>query len=57
MRDSVVQIIDALWFLTIFAASALVIFFQADWRLACPLALWIFAYVGALSFFVPRIRR
>jgi ATP-binding cassette subfamily B multidrug efflux pump len=57
LRDSVVQIIDALWFVTIFAASALVIFFQADWRLACPLALWILAYIGALGFFVPRIRR
>jgi ATP-binding cassette subfamily B multidrug efflux pump len=57
LRESVVQIIDALWFVTIFAVSALVIFAQADWRLACPLALWILAYVAVLSYFVPRIRR
>jgi ATP-binding cassette, subfamily B, multidrug efflux pump len=57
LRESVVQIIDALWFVTVFATSALVIFAKADWRLAGPLALWIIAYVTALSYFVPRIRR
>ncbi len=52
-----VQIIDALWFVTVFAFSALFVFARTDWRLACPLALWIVVYVSALSFFVPRIRR
>ena len=55
LRDSVVQIIDALWFVTVFAFSTLVIFAQADWRLACPLLLWIVGYVAALSRFVPQI--
>ena len=57
LRESLVQIIDALWFVTIFAATALVIFAQADWRLALPLAAWICAYASALGWFVPRIRR
>ena len=57
LRESVVQVIDALWFVAIFSVTALVIFAHADWRLACPLALWILAYVGALSHFVPEIRR
>jgi ATP-binding cassette, subfamily B, multidrug efflux pump len=57
LRDSTVQIIDALWFVTVFAISALVIFTQLNWRLSLPLALWIAAYVTALSYFVPRIRR
>src|SRR5271170_7210434 len=56
LRDSVVQIIDALWFVTVFAFSALIIFAETDWRLAGPLALWIAVYVFALSYFVPRIR-
>jgi ABC-type multidrug transport system fused ATPase/permease subunit len=34
LRDSVVQIIDALWFVAVFAFSALFIFAQTDWRLA-----------------------
>jgi ATP-binding cassette, subfamily B, multidrug efflux pump len=57
LRESVVQIIDSLWFVVLFAVSALVIFAQTDWRLVCPLALWITAYVAALSYFVPKIRR
>ncbi len=52
-----VQIIDALWFVTVFAFSALFIFAQTDWRLAGPLGLWIAVYISALSYFVPRIRR
>jgi ATP-binding cassette subfamily B multidrug efflux pump len=57
LRDSVVQIIDALWFVAVFAFSALFIFARTDWRLACPLVLWILIYVSVLSYFVPRIRR
>jgi ATP-binding cassette, subfamily B, multidrug efflux pump len=57
LRDSVVQIIDALWFVAVFAFSALFIFAETDWRLAAPLGLWIAVYISALSYFVPRIRR
>ena len=57
LRDSVVQVIDALWFVAVFAISALIIFAETDWRLACPLALWIAGYVAALAYFIPRIRR
>jgi len=57
LRDSVVQVIDALWFVAVFAISALVIFAETDWRLACPLALWIAGYLATLAYFIPRIRR
>jgi ATP-binding cassette subfamily B multidrug efflux pump len=57
LRDSVVQVIDALWFVTVFAFSALIILARTDWRLACPMILWMLVYVGALSVFVPRVRR
>ena len=33
LRDSTVQVIDALWFVTVFSASALAILAEADWRL------------------------
>ncbi len=56
LTDSVVQIIDALWFVGIFAVSSLVIFIGLDWRLGLPLGLWICGYVAALGCFVPRIR-
>ena len=57
LRDSTVQVIDALWFVTIFSASALAILAEADWRLTLPLAGWIVVYVATLAIFVPRIRR
>ena len=57
LRDSVVQVIDALWFVAVFAFSALIIFAQTDWRLACPLGLWIANYLATLIYFIPRIRR
>jgi ATP-binding cassette, subfamily B, multidrug efflux pump len=57
LRDSVVQVIDALWFVAVFAISALIIFAETDWRLACPLALWIAGYLATLAYFIPRIRR
>ena len=57
LRDSTVQVIDALWFVTIFSASALAILAEADWRLTLPLAAWIVIYVATLTTFVPRIRR
>ncbi|THD46946.1 MAG: ABC transporter ATP-binding protein [Bradyrhizobium sp.] len=56
LRDSTVQVIDALWFVTIFSATALAILAEMDWRLAAPLACWIVVYVAALAIFVPRIR-
>jgi ATP-binding cassette subfamily B multidrug efflux pump len=56
LRDSTVQVIDALWFVTIFSASALMILAEADWRLTLPLAAWIVVYAATLALFVPRIR-
>jgi ATP-binding cassette subfamily B multidrug efflux pump len=56
LRESMVQVIDALWFVATFAATALVVLARADVRLAIPLALWIAYYVGVLVLMVPRIR-
>jgi len=57
LRDSTVQVIDALWFVTIFSASALAILAAVDWRLTVPLGAWIVVYVATLAAFVPRIRK
>ncbi|QEZ47336.1 ABC transporter ATP-binding protein [Cupriavidus oxalaticus] len=56
LRDSAVQAVDALWHVVIYAVSSLVLFAQADWRLALPLLLWIACYVAALLYFVPRVK-
>ncbi|MBB5752016.1 ABC transporter ATP-binding protein [Prosthecomicrobium pneumaticum] len=56
LRESVVQIIDAIWFVMIYAVSALYLFAQADPRLMVPLVLWIVGYALTLARFVPKIR-
>ncbi|MBN8995506.1 MAG: ABC transporter ATP-binding protein [Rhizobiales bacterium] len=56
LRESVVQVCDALWFVTMYSVSALILFGQLDWRLTLPLVAWIILFVAALIVMVPRIR-
>ena len=56
LRDSAMQVIDALWHVLVYAGSALYLFAAADLRLVLPLALWIVGYSAALWYFVPRIK-
>jgi ATP-binding cassette subfamily B multidrug efflux pump len=57
LRDSAVQAVDALWHVLIYAISSLVLFAEADWRLMIPLLTWIACYIGALCYFVPRVKQ
>ena len=45
LRESVVQVCDALWFVTIYSISSLVLFGQLDPWLMLPLGLWIAGFV------------
>ena len=56
LRESAVQIVDAIWYVTIYTGSALVMFAQADVWLAAPLLLWLVLYVITLAYFVPRTK-
>ncbi|RTY57291.1 ABC transporter ATP-binding protein [Pantoea sp. YU22] len=56
LRDSAVQLVDAIWHVLIYAITSLVLFAEADWRLMIPLVLWIAAYIASLSYFVPRVK-
>ena len=57
LRESVVQVCDALWFVTVYAVSSLILFAQLDLVLMVPLAIWIAGFVATLVHFVPRIRQ
>jgi ATP-binding cassette subfamily B multidrug efflux pump len=57
LRESVVQVVDAIWYAAVQWVGAAIIFAAADWRLLIPLIVWLAAYVGALFFFVPRIKQ
>lgn len=56
VRESVVQAIDAVWFVAVYWLTALVLFASADVRLIGPLVLWFAAYVLVLRFFLPRLK-
>jgi ATP-binding cassette, subfamily B, multidrug efflux pump len=56
LRESVVQVCDALWYVTLYALTSLYLFAQADWRLTLPLLLWIALFIVILVVMVPRIR-
>ena len=57
LRESAVQIVDALWYVIVYTGSAIVLFAHADRWLALPLVVWVFCYVGLLSWFIPRIKQ
>jgi ATP-binding cassette subfamily B multidrug efflux pump len=56
LRDSVVQVIDAIWYAAVQWLGAAVIFAAADVRLLAPLLVWLAAYIVTLFIFVPRIK-
>lgn len=57
LRDSSVQMVDALWRMVVYSGSAIYLFAQADWLLTLPLLFWLACYIGMLSYFVPLARR
>jgi ATP-binding cassette subfamily B multidrug efflux pump len=56
LRESVVQVCEAVWFVAIYAVSALILFGEVDWRLTLPLAGWVAVFLAILVYYVPRIR-
>jgi len=56
LRESVVQSVDAMWFMVIYTVMAGVIFFDNDPWLMLPLVVWVVALVAAMVYFVPRIK-
>jgi ATP-binding cassette, subfamily B, multidrug efflux pump len=56
IRESVVQLIDALWYAIVHFIGAFALFAAADLRLAIPLTVWLVAYGVILWVFVPRIQ-
>lgn len=56
LRDSAVATAEAIWHVSIYAITSLVLFAEADWRLMIPLITWIIGYCLALRYFVPRVK-
>ncbi len=56
VRESVVQAIDAVWFVAVYWMTAVALFANADARLVVPLAVWFIAYALVLRYFIPRLK-
>jgi ATP-binding cassette subfamily B multidrug efflux pump len=56
MRESVMQCIEAIWFVLVYTLSALWLFAEADWRLTVPLLIWLVGYFLSLWYFVPAVK-
>ena len=56
LRESVVAATNAVWYITVYGGTALVLTGSNDLRLSIPMALWFCSYVLLLRYFVPRLR-
>ena len=56
LRESVVQVVNAVWYILVYGTAALLLLADADWRLALPIAAWFLLYATLLRFIVPRMR-
>jgi len=55
LRQTMIQLADALWFVVIYTVGAVVLFVEADVRLIGPLMVWLVGYVACTVYFVPRL--
>ena len=56
LRESVVQCVNAVWYILVYGTGALVVLAGTDWRLTIPIGLWFVLYVLQLRLIVPRMR-
>ncbi len=57
VRESVVNVIDGIWYLAIYLIATLALLGGFDWRLMVPLALWTTAYAAVIYILVPPVRQ
>jgi ATP-binding cassette subfamily B multidrug efflux pump len=56
LRQAMVQLVDAMWFVVIYAGGALLLFSSADIRLIIPISIWLAFYIAAMVYFVPKLK-
>ena len=57
VRESLVQGVNAIWYLTIYGIGATALLGSIDLPLAVPILLWFASYIIGLRVFVPRMQR
>ena len=56
IRESLVSLFTAVWFILIYGTSSLILLASADRWLALPVVLWFAGYIAMLRYFVPRMQ-
>jgi ATP-binding cassette subfamily B multidrug efflux pump len=56
LRESVMQSINAVWYILVYGTGAIIYLATADLWLAAPILLWFVAYACLLRYIVPRMR-
>jgi ATP-binding cassette subfamily B multidrug efflux pump len=56
LRESLVTSVTAVWYVIVYATTAVIMTAAADWWLALPILLWFVGYVTLLVYFVPKLR-
>jgi ATP-binding cassette subfamily B multidrug efflux pump len=56
LRQTMIQLADALWFVIVYTVGAIVLFSDADVWLIAPLMVWLVLYIACLAYFVPRLK-
>ncbi len=56
LRESVVQSINAVWYIAVYGGTAIVLLARVDWHLAIPIVLWFCLYAVMLRVIVPAMR-
>ena len=56
LRESVVQAVNAVWYILVYGSGAVLFLASADLLLALPILVWALGYASLLRFVVPRMR-
>ena len=56
LRESVVQSVNAVWYILVYGTGAVLVLSATDWRLAIPILVWFALYATLLRLIVPRMR-
>ena len=57
VRDVAANVCDVVVWVAVHWIGAFLLFFEADWRLIIPLAIWLAGYAVTLNYFVPKIEK
>jgi ATP-binding cassette, subfamily B, multidrug efflux pump len=57
VRDVAANVCDVVVWVLVHWIGAFLLFFEADWRLVVPLAIWLAGYAVTLNYFVPKIEK